>query len=106
VCVIDPDRHCGPARGADEHRRGFLTFVAGLLGDFARYLARGDIDLARDHVGYRQRALWLSDEEMRQLLDDLVDVLAARRDLSPSSGRTRRLLTTVVMPADSPAGKR
>ncbi len=85
----------------DEHRRAFLTFVAGVLDNFDRYVGRGDIDLTRDQVGYRHHALWLSDEEMGQLLDDLVAVFGSRRGLSPTPGRTRRLLTTVIMPADS-----
>jgi hypothetical protein len=28
----------------DEHRHAFLAFVAGLIGDFDRYLARDEID--------------------------------------------------------------
>src|SRR6266542_1967148 len=32
----------------DEHRQAFLAFVAGLIGDADRYLARGDIDPIRD----------------------------------------------------------
>lgn len=84
----------------DEHRRGFLTFVAGLLGDFDRYLDRGDVDLARDLVGYRQAALHLSDDEMHELLADLRAVLEPRLEHSAAPGRTRRLLTTVVMPGE------
>ena len=48
----------------DDHRRAFLTFVAGLLGDLDRYLEAGDVDPARDGVGYRQQALYLTDEEL------------------------------------------
>ena len=48
----------------EAHRRMFITFVAGLLGDFDRYLARDDVDLGRDLVGYRQAGLNLTDEEL------------------------------------------
>jgi hypothetical protein len=82
----------------EQHQQAFTAFVAGLLGDFDRYLESGDVDLARDLVGYRQAALYLSDKEMRQLLDDLVGVVQPLMDNKPSARRTRRMFTTVVMP--------
>jgi DNA-binding transcriptional ArsR family regulator len=86
------------AMSVEEHRQAFTAFVAGLLGDFDRYLDGGDVDLARDLVGYRQAALYLTDEEVRQLLDDLVGVVRPLMDNRPSARRTRRMLTTVLMP--------
>ena len=47
------------AMSADDHRAAFMAFVAGLLGDFDRYLARGDIDLLRDGVSYSLGGYWL-----------------------------------------------
>ncbi len=55
----------------EEHRQGFLAFVAALLADYDRYLDTGDVDLGRDLVGYRQAALNLSDAELVDLLSDL-----------------------------------
>jgi hypothetical protein len=85
---------------ADDHRRGFATFVAALLGDFDRYLERaGDApDLGADGVGYRQTGLWLDDEEFAALLRDLVDVIGARTELPQRAGRRRRIVSTVLMP--------
>jgi hypothetical protein len=85
--------------GTDEHRRAFMTFVAALLADFDRYLSRGEIDLGRDGVGYRQAAMYLTDDEFADLLRDLVAVLAPRIAQQPAAGRTRRLLSTIVMPS-------
>lgn len=84
----------------DAHRRGFTTFVATLLADFDRYLERGDVDLARDGVGYAQAGLWLTDEEFAELVADLSAVLAARTGNRPAEGRRRRLLSTVLLPGD------
>jgi DNA-binding transcriptional ArsR family regulator len=86
----------------EEHQRGFLTFVAGLIGDFDRYLAQGDVDLARDLVGYRQYAAHLSDEEMREFIHDLRAVILPRLDQQPAPGRTRRLISHVLMPGVDP----
>jgi hypothetical protein len=68
------------AMSADDHRQAFMAFVAGLLGDFDRYLARGEIDFLRDGVGYRMTALWLDDDEHREML----------RELPGCSSRARR----------------
>lgn len=91
------------AMSVEEHRRGFATFVAALLADFDRYLDRGDVDLARDLVGYRQAALYLTDAEMQELLADLRAVFAERLQHQPCPGRVRRLVSTIVVP-DSTAG--
>jgi hypothetical protein len=87
---------------AEEHRRGFLVFVAGLLADFDRYLeacgdAEGHVDPVADRIGYRQAVLHLSDAEVDDLLAELGDVFARYRDLPAGEGRSRRVLTTVLL---------
>ncbi|MBG0832457.1 helix-turn-helix domain-containing protein [Planomonospora sp. ID67723] len=86
------------AMSPEDHRRAFMAFTAGLLADFDRYTGRGDVDLRRDGVGYRQAALWLSDEELAEFAADLRRVVEARLGHGPAEGRVRRLLTTVLMP--------
>ena len=88
------------AMTTEDHRRAFTTFVASLLGEFDRYLARGDIDLARDGVGYRQVGLWLTDDEFGDLLVDLRGVLQQRLAHQADGVRRRRLVSTIHLPAD------
>ena len=52
--------------------------MAGLLADFDRYLAQGDVDLVRDGATYRMAGMWLDDREFAELLRDLVRVLQPR----------------------------
>jgi len=81
-----------------------MAFVAGLLGDFDRYLARDDRDFLRDGVSYRMAALWLDDTEFRELLHDLARVLQPRAANPPGPGRARRILGYVLLPrADAPS---
>ena len=93
------------AMSADDHRQAFMAFVAGLLGDFDRYLARGDIDLLRDGVSYRLAGLWLDDAEHAELLRELTRVLQPRLANPPRPGRKRRILGSVLLPG-SEAGPR
>lgn len=85
---------------ADDHFRYFATFVGTLLVDFAAYLDAGPPALGRDRVGYRQVPLWLSDDELDEVVTEMAAVLEDRLDNQPSPERRRRLLSTIVMPDD------
>lgn len=88
---------------ADDHRQAFLGFVAGLLNDFDRYLARGRIDLLRDGVSYRLMGLWLDDQELTEFSRELYAVLQPRLANAPKPGRARRILATVFLPGSEHA---
>lgn len=96
AAYVDADE----ARGmtVEQHRQVFLTFAVGLLADFDRYLDRGDVDMARDLVGFSKSAMYLTDEEMSEVVDELTAVLRPRISRGPAPGRTRRLLATVLLP--------
>jgi hypothetical protein len=98
---IGPDQLA--TMSVDDHRQAFTAFVAGLLRDFDRYLARGDIDLVRDGVSYSIAGLWLDDEEFRELLRELARVLGPRLARPPRAGRKRRILGSVLLPGDGHA---
>lgn len=88
------------AMSPDDHREAFMAFAAGLLGDFDRYVDRGDIDFVRDGVSYGMSALWLDDAELatlRRQIQRLFEPLLAN---APKPGRQRRLLATVLLPGD------
>jgi hypothetical protein len=90
---------------ADEHRNAFTTFAAALMADFDRYVARAAADgatpdLARDRVGYRQAAVWVTDAEFDEMVTELAAVVRARLENRADGARRRRLITTVHLPAD------
>lgn len=82
----------------DRLRTMFTVYLAGLAGDFDRYLARDDVDPHRDGVGFRQAALWLSDDELAVLQQGLVELLGPYLAQEPGPDRVRRILSTVFMP--------
>lgn len=86
----------------DDHRQAFLAFVAGLIGDFDRYLARGDVDLLRDGVSFRMTAMWLDDAELAELARELITALQPRLQNAPKPGRKRRIFGTVLLPGTEP----
>jgi DNA-binding transcriptional ArsR family regulator len=100
AAAITPDELA--AMSVEDHRQAFLAFVAGLLGNFDRYLARGDVDLARDGVRYTLSALWLSDAEFARALRDVDAVLRPLLANRPTRHRRRRLIGSVLLPGDPP----
>ena len=83
----------------DEHARAFMAYVAGLLGDFDRYLATGPPDPLRDVADYRVAGSWLTDAELADFLRDLATIAQPRLANAPAAGRRRRILYTVFLPA-------
>jgi hypothetical protein len=96
-------RRISPDATASDHLRFFTIFLAGLLDDFGRYLARERFDLIADGVGYRQIPLEPTDQEFAELAGRLNAALAPVIANRPAPGRTRRTLTTIVMPTTTPA---
>lgn len=88
------------ATDPDRLRALFTVYLAGLARDFDRYLDRGDVDLVRDGVGFRQGALWLTDDELAQVQQGMNALLAPYLSAGSEPGRSRRILSTVLMPGE------
>jgi len=84
----------------EDMRQAFLAFVASLLGDVDRYLARDEVDPIRDQASFRLAGLWLDDDEFATLLRDLLRVLQPAAANPPRAGRKRRILATVLLPGE------
>lgn len=84
----------------EQHRQAFTSFVAGLLRSFDRYVEEaGGVDLVRDGVGYRQTAVWLTDEEFAKLAEGFRNAALQFADNPATPDRRRRLITTIAMPS-------
>jgi hypothetical protein len=98
----------GPAEAAamtpEEHSRAFMAFVAGLLADFERYLAAGPPDFLRDGASYGASAMWLTDAEYAEFLQDVQTVVQPRLANPPGKGRRRRMVSSVFLPAPEEPG--
>lgn len=87
---------------SEQHLAGITAVLAGVLGDAERYLDRATDphQHRRDQLGYQQLALWLTDDEFTELVQAMNQVLGPVLANQPAPGRTRRLLTTLIVPAD------
>lgn len=82
---------------AEEHRRAFMAFVAGLMATADRYFQREDFEPLRDLTTYQLAGMWLDDAEYLEMLRELQRVLAPRVANAPRKGRRRRILATVLL---------
>ncbi|MGW9174413.1 helix-turn-helix domain-containing protein [Streptomyces decoyicus] len=98
--VIDADTAASVS--VEDHRRVFAVAMATLLAEFNAYLDRDGADPAADLVGYRQHALWLSSDELAELIGEMRAVLVSRMGNEPSPERTRHLLSPILFPAEEP----
>jgi hypothetical protein len=77
--------------------------VAALLAEFNAYLDREHTDPAADLVGYRQHALWLSRDELLQMMSELRAAIAPRLANHPTPDRAQYLLSPILFPIEEPS---
>ncbi|GAA4587112.1 DNA-binding transcriptional ArsR family regulator [Actinoplanes octamycinicus] len=87
---------------AEEHRRAFTIAMTALIAEFGAYLDRPGSDPARDLVGYRQHAVWLSPEELTELISELRAAIVPRLAQEPAPGRAQYLLSPILFPIEPP----
>ncbi len=94
---IDPSE--AAAMTLDDHAQAFMAYIAGLLGDFDRYIASNPSDPKRDGADYRVAGMWLTDAEFMDFLRDFAAIAQPRLANAPGKGRRRRMLYSVMLPA-------
>jgi DNA-binding transcriptional ArsR family regulator len=104
---LRPDRaaipaEAGAALSAEDHWRVFSTALAVLTAEFRAYLDREDADPARDLVGYRQHAVWLSPAELEEMIAGLRAVILPRLANEQAPDRGRYLLSPILFPLEPP----
>lgn len=91
------------AAGPEEHRRVFAIAMSTLLAEFTAYLDRDDADPRGDLVGYRQSAIWLTPDELRELIERMRAAIVPTLANAPEKGRRRYVLSPILFPsAESP----
>ena len=77
--------------------------MATLLAEFNTYLDQEHADPTADSVGYIQLPLWLSQDELAELIDEIRSALVARRDNEATPARSPYLASPILFPLGEPA---
>lgn len=94
--TVDPEAIASAT--PDDHRTVFAAAMATLLAEFNSYLDRADADPGADLVGYRQHGVWLSSEEVADLIEDLRAAILPRLRNTPTPERAQYLLSPILFP--------
>ena len=98
LAVIDAD--AAASMTLDEHRNAFAAAMAALVAEFNTYLDRGGADPTADKVGYRQIPLWLSKDELAELISAVQSIVVSKIDNQHASGRRLYLLSPILFPIE------
>lgn len=96
-------RDMAASMSLDDHRRAFAAAMATLLAEFNTYLDEEYADPTADSVGYTQLPLWLSQDELAELIDEIRSALVSRRDNEPGPDRSPYLASPILFPLGEPA---
>ncbi|OEV08887.1 helix-turn-helix domain-containing protein [Streptomyces nanshensis] len=97
--LVDEDARLAMTK--EDHRQAFTVFTGALMADFERYLSRDDAEPARENVLYRQGTVQLTDDEYAELVEEIEALVARRAGTGSGKGRTRHIVSLVVMPDKS-----
>jgi DNA-binding transcriptional ArsR family regulator len=95
---VDPAARAAMTR--EDHQRAFTTFATSLMSDFDRYLAQENADPHLDGVVYRQAAVWLTEEEFAEMVEEIEHAVVSRIGRA-EDGRIRRVVSLVVVPDET-----
>ncbi|MFI6495796.1 helix-turn-helix domain-containing protein [Nonomuraea typhae] len=84
-----------------DQRRVFTAAIATLLAEFSAYVDRDGADPVADAVGYRQHALWLSPEELDELIAGLRAAILPVIHNAATPDRRRYLLSPIHFPLET-----
>jgi DNA-binding transcriptional ArsR family regulator len=94
------DAEMAASMSLGDHRRAFAAAMATLLAEFNAYLDRADADPTADLVGYRQIPLWLSKDELTDLIGQVSDAIMAAAANQPAADRSLHLVSPILFPIE------
>jgi len=94
------DRDAAAAMSREDHRNGFAAAMGALLAEFNAYLDREHADPTADSVSYRQFPLWLSQDELNELINEIRSAVVSKLDNEPAPDRSPHLLSTILFPTE------
>lgn len=82
----------------EDHVSMFTAFMTNLVGEFSQYAKHSDFSPLRDGAMYRQALVHLNDDEWKEFIDDLTQVLRKAIEKEPREDRALRTISTIIIP--------
>ncbi|MFC9254829.1 helix-turn-helix domain-containing protein [Amycolatopsis thailandensis] len=97
---LDPEAIASAS--TEDFRRSFAVALAALVAEFDAYLDRDGADPVADLVGYRQHAVWLSRDELVELIGAMRQAIVPVLSNEPRPDRAQYLLSPIQFPIEGP----
>lgn len=78
----------------------FLRYLIGFAKQFREYCKSPDIDIKKDMSGFSLSHLYLSDQELTELMKSISDVVKRAEKNEPKAGRKLRTLGVIITPPE------
>lgn len=78
----------------------FMQYIMGFAKQFQQYCQSPDIDIKRDMTGFSLSPLYLSDEELTSLVENISRIIRTAESNGPNPERKLRTLGIIISPAE------
>ena len=96
------DQDAAESMPIEAHRAAFAAAMAALIAEFGSYLDQDGADPSGDLVGYRQIPLWLSQNELTDVITKVRALLTRAMSHRPTPQRRQYLLSPILFPVAEP----
>ncbi len=76
----------------------FLQYIMGFIRQFQEYYRSDDIDMERDVIGFSSAPVYVTDEELTEIMDEMSDAVQKVADNKPGNGRKLRNIGVIISP--------
>ncbi len=80
----------------EEHMDYFMRFIMTVLADFENYVDQENFNMVEDGVGYRKAVYYASDDEFKDFLNEMRNVVKKVIGNEPTESRRKRTLSTIM----------
>lgn len=79
----------------------FLQYIMGFARQFQQYCQSPDIDIKKDMTGFSLAPLYLTDDELMTLMNQISEAVSSVKQNLPAPGRKLRNLGIIVSPEEN-----
>lgn len=85
-------------RAGEDYLQTITQFMMGMMREFQEYVQRGDVDIQRDGAGFSSCPLYLSDEELAEIVNKMKSIIEPLQGNTPSANRKLRSFGFILTP--------
>lgn len=91
-----------PEKNSGElYMRAFMQYIMGFASQFQQYCQSSNINIKKDMSGFSLSPMYLSDEELLEMVTKISAILNAAGGNTPNAGRKLRTIGLIITPPEN-----